>query len=96
MAAKAFAGGAWDIPEVRITPAVGGIADASILVSTTLETFPQHMQSVTFAGLTSRAVAPDDDVVFMVEPVNRAGNPVILTVSRCIAGIDWTNRPLLN
>jgi hypothetical protein len=25
-------------------------------------------------------VAPDDDVVFLVEPINRAGNPVILTV----------------
>lgn len=37
-------------------------------------------ESVTFAGLTSRAVAPDDEVIFMVEPVNRAGNPVILTV----------------
>ncbi len=40
----------------------------------------EQRQSVTFAGLTSRAVAPDDDVVFCVEPINRSGNPVILTV----------------
>lgn len=39
--------------------------------------------SLTFAGLTSRAVAPDDTVVFLVEPINRSGNPVILTVRAC-------------
>lgn len=42
-------------------------------------------ESVTFAGLSSRAVAPDDTVVFVVEPVNRSGNPVILTVEELVA-----------
>lgn len=88
MAAKAFSGGAWDIPEVRSCFVLKkgfawGVVVVNLLVASTphiIYTYIHTQQSVTFAGLTSRAVAPDDDVVFLVEPINRSGSPVILTV----------------
>lgn len=42
---------------------------------------PQIPENITFTGISSNAVTPDDEVLFFVEPANKPADPVILTVS---------------
>ena len=37
-------------------------------------------ESVTFAGLAPQSVEADDEVLFIIEPANKPGDPVILKV----------------
>jgi hypothetical protein len=41
----------------------------------------QIPENITFTGISSNAVTPDDEVLFFVEPANKPADPVILTVS---------------
>lgn len=42
---------------------------------------PQIPENITFTGISSNAVTPDDEILFFVEPANKPADPVILTVS---------------